>query len=138
MLCDSGCTSELSAKGEMQRRTNTETGAVATGSKPRSSQRPLYNSIQSDWSATLIASGIRFLKRFLIVMVERPGNNPVATAPGSVFVDPRGQRHGPGRYGSRFRIRRPAMPASLLAGLASTCDIQPQHLTAIDVASHLT
>ena len=53
----------------------------------------MYNSIQSDWSATLIASGIRFLnwiKKFLIVIVERLGDDPVATA-------------------HRFRIRRPTM-----------------------------
>ena len=30
-------------------------------------------------------------KRLLIVIVERPGKDPVATAPGSVFVDQRRQ-----------------------------------------------
>ena len=65
----------------------------------------MYNSIQSDWSATLIASGIRFLnwiKKFLIVIVERLGDDPVATA-------------------HRFRIRRPTMPD--LCGLACSVPV---------------
>jgi hypothetical protein len=119
MLAEGGSTTRLRTGTRHQRQTNTEPCAVAPGlwftevslrcttnTEPCAVAPGLWFAeanlpCTTNTEPCAVAPGMWFtevsltcttqFKRFLIVIVERPGKHPVATAPGSVFVDLRHQ-----------------------------------------------
>jgi hypothetical protein len=92
-----------SAGSALQRQTNTEPGAVATGS---SNNRLICNGHgPGRYSIYERALPVPYLSTH---DAERPATNPVATAPRSVFVDPRYQSSC--LHNFVFRRKRAAAP----------------------------